>query len=260
MLIFNCDDYGLTQKDVLRVDDILNVGIVKSTTIAVNMGAQIQNIPNSTVSTGIHINLVEGASLTGHSTLTDSHNIFLGKRNLLKKILMGGVSINDLEMEIKAQIIQAYKMGVEISHIDSHQNVHFFPIILKSVIKIGSYFGIEKIRNQNYVSNWFGDKFRFSDCIKRPACAYWETLLPNVWKKPDSIILSAPGLGRDCESIDVALNLWEVGLKRFYDPDKIYEIPCHLGLSDLEYKLYGSTNFLNLLNHFNVEIGSYHDI
>ena len=66
MLIFNTDDFGLTDTDSKRILDSFEKGIVKSTTIVANFVKErdlkrLQRFKDA--STGLHFNLVEGNKL-----------------------------------------------------------------------------------------------------------------------------------------------------------------------------------------------------
>lgn len=260
MIIFNCDDYGLTNLDVDEIDKCFPHKIVKSTTVVVNSRIKFKLIESDQISTGMHLNLVEGESLSGSTTLTDEKNLFLGKDKLIKKIVLRHIQKSDIENEVDHQIKKMLSLGFKISHIDTHQNMHLYPIILKSIINVASDYGVKKIRGQKFVSNWFGGKSSFKFFLKNQYLTYWNSLLPRSWATIDRIVLAAPGFGRKCESISDAVSLWDRALRLYYNKDLIYEVPCHLGINRLESALYRSELFLEILNKNNVEIGNYNDV
>ena len=87
MIIFNADDYGLTPIDTSRILDVIDFGIIKSTTIMAThiAGDDVFKLKGKQCSTGLHINLVEGKALSGVSTLTDSTGEFLSKKTTFQK-------------------------------------------------------------------------------------------------------------------------------------------------------------------------------
>ena len=258
MIIFNADDYALTQGDVTLVGEAIKTGIIRSTTVVAN-GLSCMPLGH-TISCGIHINLVEGCSLTAGTSMTDPIGHFLPKRDLLKKLTIGGVSFRDLEREIRAQFEMLLSSGYAISHIDTHQNIHIFPIILKAVIQVGEDFGVRKIRGQHSEYQWFGKYNSIKAFSKSVFANYWHRILPRNWVATERIVLNAPGLGRNANSINEAIELWRTALTQMYDPRRIYEVPCHLHLSPFEFELYTSVEFSLMIRKLGIVIGSYHDI
>lgn len=260
MIIFNADDYALTELDNLRICKAFQYEIIKSATVVANSIAVPPVILKNSVSCGIHINLVEGRSLTSPKTITDEYGNFVPKSVLIKRILAGKVSMLEVEIEIAAQFIALQNMGFNISHIDTHQNIHIIPAIFKKIISVGDDFNVKKIRGQYSEYGWFGKKILLKSYIKNRFSTYWHKLLPKSWKASEVILLNAPGLGQVAPSLGHALCLWETALLNSYNPSLIYEVPCHLGLSDFEYQLYTSVDFCELIDKLKIRIGSYHEL
>ena len=260
MIIFNADDYALTKIDLVRVNNSIPNKIIQSSTAVAN-GSEIIFPSNlHSISTGIHINLVEGHSLTMPHSLTDENGCFLTKSELFKRITFGRVCTRELEREIAAQFETLFEIGISISHIDSHQNIHIAPPILQAIIRVGEEFKVRKIRGQRSEYKWFGSHNKIKAHIKNVFSTYWQSLLPKHWITTGRIILNAPGLGQHVTSINAAVSMWELAINRFYSPNLVYEVPCHLCLSNFEFELYNSSQFSNMIKRNQVKIGSYHDI
>ena len=262
MLIFNADDFGLTDTDSKRILDSFEKGIVKSTTIVANFVKErdlkrLQQFKD--VSTGLHFNLVEGKALGSYKTLT-INNEFLPKKQFLKKLFLNLINESEIEKELSLQIEYLLNNGIEISHIDSHQNMHYLPSLLKIIIKVAKQYNIDRIRGLDSEYFWFKDYSKSRAFIKNSISNIFNNKELKKIKHSQKIILNAPGLGFECYSIEEAIKLWDRGLKLNYNPNIIYEVPCHLYLSEFEYKLYNSKEFLDILNKHKVKIGSFNDV
>lgn len=260
MIIFNADDYALTAIDIARVNNSVHDSVIQSTTAVANGIENIVADNINSLSTGIHINLVEGRSLTEVPTLTNIDGCFFSKFKLFRRLVSGQVCRKELEKEISAQFDKLRKSGIFISHIDTHQNIHIAPPILHSLIRVGQEFEVRKIRGQHSEYGWFGAKNSVKSHLKNAFAMYWHSLLPKKWLATERVILNAPGLGKNVSSISDAVAMWEMALKNFYVPSVIYEVPCHLYISAFEYELYRSPEFLEMIRRNRIEIGSYNDI
>jgi predicted glycoside hydrolase/deacetylase ChbG (UPF0249 family) len=262
MLIFNADDFGLNQIDSQRILELSSLGIIKSTSIVSNT-VDYKALKESRcfdISKGLHINLVEGKPLTLPYSLVDSTGQLLTKRELFKKIFFGRIDLLELEKEICAQFENILDNGVEITHIDSHQNIHLLLPILKSVIKVAAKYKINKIRGQSSVYNWFKKDIRPKLIFKSVLSTAWNLEIKKDFKHTERIVLNTPGLGFKVNNVDDAVRMWKDALSRYYHHGFIYEIPCHVYLSDFEYELYKSNEFLKVLNKLNIKIGSFYDL
>lgn len=263
MIVFNADDYGLTQIDVDRIIISLDFNIIKSTTVvATHVSSEdIERLKQIRGSFGIHINLVEGEAIRGISTITDKNGFFLSKKQLFKRLLFGQVKKQDLENEVFAQFQRLIDFGLVPTHIDTHQNTHIALPILKAIIKAGDKFGVRKIRGQLSEYGWFGNNYnQFKSFIKNRYCTFWHNQIPEDWTASQRIILNAPGLGQEFESIDKAIIVWKSAFEKLYNINIIYEVPCHLYLSEFEYELYNSDKFKNMLEKLNIKVGNYSDL
>lgn len=257
MIIFNADDFGYSINENYLIDTAFKNKIIQSATILPNFV-----IPKNTYtyqSLGVHLNLVEGKSLTINKTLTDESGYFYNKKTLLMNLLKCKVDLNELRNEVRAQIILLIDSGFNPSHGDSHQSIHSFPVIYKIYFEELKKAGIFKIRNVISKYNFF----ETNTSILRPLLHFTNSIITVRRFKPispDNVLVKAPGLGKPNLTFGESLELWEKGLKNFYNKNTVYECPCHLGLSSLEVELYNSTEFLFLLNKYNVDIGNYFDL
>lgn len=263
MLIFNADDFGLTQIDVDRICISLDFGVIKSTTVvATHVSSEdVKKLNLKSGSFGVHINLVEGEAISGISTITDKNGFFLSKKQLFKRLLLGKVKKQDLENEVFVQFQRLIDFGLLPTHIDTHQNTHIVLPILKAIIKAGDKFGVRKIRGESSEYGWFGGEHnRVKSFVKNNYCTFWHNQIPKDWIATQKIILNAPGMGQEFASVDEAIVAWKNALERFYSPNIIYEVPCHLCLSEFEFELYNSNKFKNMVEKLNIKVGNYNDL
>ncbi len=151
-LIFNSDDFGLSEESNLAIMEGYTKGVLTSTCIAPNgefYGHGIKEIlPEiSSIGKGIHLNIIEGKSLTNPSMLTDSNGkfnkgfLYLLYNSNNKKLLA------QIEDEFRAQI-EKTMADVEIDHINSHVHTHAIPSIFNLVLKLALEYKIKNIRTQ----------------------------------------------------------------------------------------------------------------
>jgi len=261
MIIFNADDYGMTKDDVDKILDTIGRGAIRSTTIASNYVTDNQLIRLrgiGDISTGIHLNITEGKALGDHSTIT-SNGDFFSKKDLVKKILLGKINGKEVGKEISLQIERLLDSGVAISHIDTHQNMHFFPQILSLIRIEAEKYNIKIIRGLRSEYFWFARYSRARALIKNSSVRFFCHKDLNHFDYSHRIILNAPGLGYECDSVECMLHLWSLAIDNYYDPSVFYEVPCHLKLGHLEYELYKDERFIELLNKSKIKVGNFYD-
>jgi predicted glycoside hydrolase/deacetylase ChbG (UPF0249 family) len=150
-LIINADDLGRSLKVNTAVFALMARGLVTSATILANGPALkecLEGIPaHPSCSFGIHLNITEFQPLTQSAALgplLDSRgNLSLGK--------FRGASLNrDLRAAIfqewRAQVERLQALGLHISHLDSHHDVHTDPRLFFILKRLQRAWGIRKVR------------------------------------------------------------------------------------------------------------------
>ena len=150
-LIFNSDDFGHSNPFNMGVYKGIKSGIIKTSCVLSNTEGYGEAVSLSKdlkeTFFGIHINLVEGKSLTKNKFLVDSKNNFNnGYINLLKKSFDKNF-INAAEFEMRAQIERTLS-DFKINHINSHVHTHSIPNLFKLIIKLAEEYKIPYIRTQ----------------------------------------------------------------------------------------------------------------
>lgn len=151
VLIFNSDDFGHSHPFNMGVYKGIKSGVIKTSCVLSNMEGYCEAkelaYDLGKIKFGIHINLVEGKSLTENKLLVDSKNYFNnGYIDLLKKSFDKNF-LNAAEFEMRAQIEKTLG-DFKINHINSHVHTHSIPNLFNLVIKLAKEYKIPYIRTQ----------------------------------------------------------------------------------------------------------------
>jgi predicted glycoside hydrolase/deacetylase ChbG (UPF0249 family) len=148
-LIINADDLGAgTQRDrgIFRA---FREGIVTSTSLLANgpsFAEAAREARECTLPVGVHLNLSEGAALTGAiPELTDAEGNFPGKSGM-RRFLSGSIAAAGIRRELRAQVEKILAAGLVPDHLDTHQHFCLFPAVSALVLETAIYFGIRALR------------------------------------------------------------------------------------------------------------------
>lgn len=151
--ILNADDFGMTKDFNNAVLYGYNNGFLKSASICAN-GDAFNNAINEVLpecpglGLGVHLNIIEGHSLTNCDILTDRNGNFnSGYLGLLLKS-NSREFLRQTEKEFRAQIEKVLKHA-KPDHIDSHVHTHAIPAIFNITVKLAKEYEIPYIRTQN---------------------------------------------------------------------------------------------------------------
>lgn len=150
--ILNADDFGLTQYHNQAVLEGYINGFLTSASLCANGEAFdsavhdiLPDCPNLGIA--VHLNIMEGKSLTDCPLLTDNEGNFnVGYGYLIlnqnKKELLG-----QIEAEFRAQIEKVISQ-TKVDHLDSHVHTHAIPEIFKLTCKLAKEYNIKYVRTQ----------------------------------------------------------------------------------------------------------------
>jgi len=156
-LIISADDFGLHSSINEAIEKGFQEGMLTSASIIVN-GPRFDEAVriakrNPKLGIGLHFNIIEGLSIAGQknvSSIVDEKGLFFDSHNTLaKKIIIGKAKLEEIELELDAQINYCNKSGLSITHIDSHRHLHMLPEVYKLVVKVSNKYGINKFRYLN---------------------------------------------------------------------------------------------------------------
>ncbi len=156
-LIINADDCGRTSIVNQEIKRYIEEGVLTSTSVMANMddfdgGVTLYEKYSERVSFGAHLNLTQGTPLTDPSTFLK----YGFCKAINGKVEFDGMSFrwkyinaelrNASYKELMAQIEKIRGAGVHISHIDSHQHIHFAPCLTPVFAQVAKDTGILKMR------------------------------------------------------------------------------------------------------------------
>lgn len=171
-LIINADDYGW-DKDANRAilqlckeEKVQGVSIMANWVDKSDLHQLLAFQP--LVRLGVHIVLNEGKPLSDPKqipSLVDKNGLFQSSYQLWIRYLLGLVKREHIQVEIAAQIAFLKTEGVQLVHADSHQHIHQFPFLGKTILDILRREGIQSVRNSKpYERNDFRRKVLSSFC------------------------------------------------------------------------------------------------
>ncbi|RJX65099.1 chitin disaccharide deacetylase [Vibrio sinensis] len=163
-IIFNADDFGLTQGINHGIVEAFRSGVVRSTTLMVGMSAERHALElvkeNSGLHVGIHLRLTTGRPLTKAMTLIDEHGEFLSLADWEDK---QSIDAREVYEEVVMQIEHFLQLGIPLSHIDSHHHIHMHPLIAPIVYKVAQRYRVP-LRGVGVPDHLYnGIHYRFSD-------------------------------------------------------------------------------------------------
>jgi predicted glycoside hydrolase/deacetylase ChbG (UPF0249 family) len=155
LLIVNADDFGLTAGISNGILQAHREGIVTSTSVlAVGPAFErtaplLRALPGLGV--GVHLAAVgEDPPLLGAReipTLLDRRGrLPRSWRQFTARALAGKVDPDDLRREFAAQFEQVHGIGIPITHLDTHQHLHLWPIVREVVLELAGTQGIAAVR------------------------------------------------------------------------------------------------------------------
>ncbi len=152
VIIINADDLGASQKVNDAIFSLMDQELVSSATMIANApfikDAAARAKSYHGCSFGIHLNITSFSPITQCSDLSpilDNKSNFIEK-DLLQKVSMTRALANAILMEFCSQADKLISLGIDISHIDSHQHIHTIPKIYPTLKRFQRKYGIKKAR------------------------------------------------------------------------------------------------------------------
>ncbi|CAG4903896.1 unnamed protein product [Acidocella sp. C78] len=153
-VVFSADDFGLTETVNEAVERAHREGVLGQASLMVaapaapDAVARAKRLPDLRV--GLHLVLVEGASVLGHAALpniTGADGRF-GSDQVARgfRYFVSPAARRELAAEIRAQFEAFAATGLPLHHADSHKHMHMHPTVAALMIRIGREFGLTRIR------------------------------------------------------------------------------------------------------------------
>ncbi len=156
-IIVNADDFGYDRDSTLATIECFRVGALTSATIMPKMPATEMAIQfaqeNPQHAYGVHLTFVRD---TVESPVADPRLIpalvgedgtFFHSHQLRLRALLGNIPVDQLCIEISAQIERLIDSGVPISHVDSHGHPHKFKPFVQALAETLPKYGLSRVRN-----------------------------------------------------------------------------------------------------------------
>lgn len=237
-VIFNADDFGFSKGVNKGVAHSIKKGVVSSTSLLTNMPSTEDAFSiikkNNLKEIGVHLNITDGKSLTGRSSITDKKGNFIGAYNLLLKLFLNKISTGDLKEEFKHQIENVIDRGITPTHINSHMYLHACKPVCRIFIRLARKYNIKNIRN-SYDSGITKDKFIFLNS------QYYKMIFINSQARLQKKILKKSNI----KTTDYFHGILQMSCKNplAYFSNIVnsmrkgtHEVMCHPGYSDDELK------------------------
>ncbi|MBP2651148.1 MAG: YdjC family protein [Firmicutes bacterium] len=153
-LIINADDFGLHPAVNQGIIDGYKFGCLTSTSIMAcgkTFDAAVeQAIGQPGLGVGVHLTLVAEQPLTDARkvpSLVDADGRFPDSYPLvMTRFFRRKISLNEVYLELRAQVKKAAASGLQLTHLDSHQHLHVLPGIIDIVLSLAREFSIKAIR------------------------------------------------------------------------------------------------------------------
>jgi hopanoid biosynthesis associated protein HpnK len=245
-LIINADDFGLTAGVNRAIVEAHEHGVVTSATVMSNGPAFADAIglarSRARLGVGCHIVLVDGAPLldaTAVRSLLDRHGNSSGPhfREGIARFgalaLLGRLDEDEIEAEATAQIRRLQRVGITVTHLDSHKHTHLFPRVLRPLLRAAASCGVKAIRNpfermqgsQLSASPSLGRRWAEVGVLRGLARQFREAVQQAGIATPDgTLAIVATG----------SLNERLLRLMVENLPDGIWELVCHPGYNDAD--------------------------
>ncbi|MBO3461873.1 hopanoid biosynthesis-associated protein HpnK [Aetokthonos hydrillicola Thurmond2011] len=153
-VIINGDDFGFSSGVNQGIITAHKEGVLTSTSLMVTAPAFDEAVAlaheHPKLAVGLHLVLGSGKSVLPPSQiphLVDSNGNFSDKHNEagIHYHLSKGAR-QELPLEIRAQLEKFRSTGLQLSHVDGHNHMHFNPIVLHTLVSLAEEFNIKVIR------------------------------------------------------------------------------------------------------------------
>jgi predicted glycoside hydrolase/deacetylase ChbG (UPF0249 family) len=155
LLVVNADDYGLTEGVSRAILHAHREGVVTSTSVLALAPGFAPSAPwladAPELGTGAHLAAVgeDPPLLSAREvpTLVDRRGrLWASWRTFLPRAAAGRIDPDDLRREFGAQLEAIVAAGVHVDHLDTHQNLHLWPMVADVVLDLGEAHDVRTVR------------------------------------------------------------------------------------------------------------------
>lgn len=154
-LIITCDDYGFSESTNYGAIELYNKGLINNVSIMSNCDSSLHGldllVQTPGLKTGIHLDLLEGHSLTGLTHTVDPSEGYLQSRfGVVKRMINPSRrNIEELRGEFREQIDVLVDYGFSLEHLTTHLHFHVSPVMRSIIRDLGKEYGAKWIRNHS---------------------------------------------------------------------------------------------------------------
>ncbi|MGE0129738.1 MAG: carbohydrate deacetylase [Blastocatellales bacterium] len=153
-LIVNADDFGLTAGVNRAIIEAHTRGIITSATLMANMPAFDDAVrlakDHPSLGVGLHFNITQGRPVADPSRLgglLDERGEFLGtSAAIVPRLIAGRLRIEEVVIELRAQLEKALCAGIKLTHVDSHKHTHALPKVCRAIARTINDYGVNAMR------------------------------------------------------------------------------------------------------------------
>ena len=261
-LIINCDDFGWDTPATQAILELGAAGQVSSTTVMANFASaadlrELARLASPTLSVGLHLTLNAGHPLNAASqvpSLVNADGQFYSSSQLWQRFLRGKVRRTELRLEIAAQLKHLAAAGLDLTHSDSHQHLHQYPLLGPALLKILADLGMRRVRRLTAAGRFD------SRGLVLQAFAKTSQRALGPFRTPEALITT---FSTEPAS---ATAFWRGVAAAFRPGVRVAEFMSHPGLSERvgsplmrvpEYEFWRSGEAPNLLRELGAELVSY---
>ena len=152
-LLVNADDFGLSPGVNRGILAAFRDGILTSTTMLVNLpcfdDAVSLAVANPGLPVGIHLSLLWGSPVSDPATvpsLVERNGLFpRSLAVLVRRYFLGGLQLDQVRTEFRAQIERFKRAGLTPTHVDTHKHVHCLPGVLDALADVAKELSIQRV-------------------------------------------------------------------------------------------------------------------
>lgn len=149
-LIINADDLGINTARDRGIMEAFRQGLVTSSSLLANgpsFASAVKQIKEMAMPVGVHLNLADGATLSGRiAGLTDAAGKLPGKQKLRHCLVTGACDLDAIRKELAAQVERLFDCGLKPDHLDSHQHCLLFPCLTTVVTELAREYCLSSMR------------------------------------------------------------------------------------------------------------------
>jgi hypothetical protein len=214
-LLIRCDDIGMSHSVNMAAKELIETGLIFSASIMFPCAWYQEGVDllkeHPEISTGIHLTLnsewknYRWGPVAGKDkvpSLVDEHGYFFPSR---ATFFSNNPKLEEVEIELRAQIERAFKSGLKISYVDYHMGTAVDrPEMRKIVEKLANEFGLG-------ISRYFGE-VDVENMYSDPVESKKDSLLITLKSLNDGINLLVCHTGKDNDELRAMIDMNSFGL------------------------------------------------